>query len=224
MRWVWCRSLLLFVPLTILVPQGVGAAVFNFESYADGDPVGELYPGIILTNATAIVAGASLNEAEFPPRSGNTVVFDDGGPISIDFSTPVASVSAWFTYASSLTLYAYDAVLNLLATDVSLFASNLALTGEAGSTPNERLSVASAIGISRVTIGGDPAGGSFAMDDLSLESRSADVSEPPVAALLMLGTLLLGRARAGLRRLSRGLCTRETFNRRSDHRAPHPTR
>ncbi|HYN76834.1 MAG TPA: hypothetical protein VES73_03460 [Lamprocystis sp. (in: g-proteobacteria)] len=77
-----------------LLPSLATAATFDFESFGDGDPVTTLFPGLTLTNATAIVAGASLYQQEFPPRSGTAVLFDDGGPISIDFTTPITSVSA----------------------------------------------------------------------------------------------------------------------------------
>lgn len=189
------------ISLALYGPTAIGATIFDFESYGDGDAVSDLYPGVALTNATAIVASASLNEFEFPPRSGNTVVFDDGGGIGIAFSIPVSSVAAYVTYGARLTVSAYDAALNLLATDLSTFVSNLALNGDLGSAPNELLSVASATDIHLVTIVADPAGGSFVMDDLTLEFGPGSVPEPPAGALLAIGAVLLGslRGRASAR-------------------------
>ena len=66
---------------------------------------------------------------------------------------------------------------------MSAFNSNLGLSGEPGSTPNEFLSVASANGIARVTIAGDPLGNSFALDDLALTS----VPEPSTLILIASG-------------------------------------
>jgi len=100
-----------------------------------------------------------------------------------------------------LTFTAFDAALNVLGTDLSLFSSNLALSGEIGSLPNELLGIASLTDIFRVTITGDPAGGSFVLDDLTVEFRQANgVPEPPVMALMAAAVLALGRSRVRARR------------------------
>jgi hypothetical protein len=59
---------------------------------------------------------------------------------------------------------AFDASGNQLAFAVSQFSNNLALSGVAGSTPNELVQVQASSPIKSVTLTGDPAGLSFAVD------------------------------------------------------------
>ncbi len=109
----------------------------------------------------------------------------DGGPIRIDFDTPVASVSGYFTYVSALTLSAFDSGDNLLGFVSSAFGSNLALSGDLGSSPNEFLSLALA-NISYVIVTGDNFGGSFTLDDLTYDGGGA-VPEPGTVGLFLFG-------------------------------------
>jgi len=155
------------------------ANTLDFEAFPDhtpaldSTPLTDQFPGLAFSNATVISAGVTLNELEFPPHSGSNVVFDDGGPISILFSTPVVNVSAFFTYTEPLTLTAFDSNNNPLGAIKSMFSNNEALSGDAGSRPNEPLGLAFASGISTITIAGDPQGGSFVMDDLSFTPAAA---------------------------------------------------
>ena len=187
-------STLLIVSGLLLFSQGQGAgAVLNFESLSDGETVTSQFPGATFSSTIALVAGISLNEFEFPPSSGSVVVSDDGGPITIVFSSPVLSVFGYFTYLTQTTLTAFDAGSNQLDQAVSLFGNNLALSGDPGSTPNELLTVASAAGISSITITGDPFGGSFTLDDLTFEAATTEVPEPRYTILILAGALA-GRA------------------------------
>jgi hypothetical protein len=151
-------------------------AVIDFEGFADSTPLTTEIAGLTFTNATVISAGISLNEFEFPPFSGTNVVFDDGGPTTIAFAEPVFSVGGFFTYLVRLTMTAFDALGNPLDVDTSQFGSNLALSGEPGSSPNEFLEVSSPSGISHVVIQGDAFGSSFTLDDLLVVTN-----RPPVA-------------------------------------------
>ena len=163
----------------------------------DGEQVTNQYGGPTFTNATAITAGFSLNEVEFPPVSGASVVFDDGGAMTIDFATPVRSVFGYFTYATPLTLsfIAFD-LTEVLVPVTSAFVANLALSGDVGSLPNELLGARSLGGIRAVTIAGDPAGGSFTLDDLSFERLpGSSVPEPATLLLVVAGVLGLARRR-----------------------------
>jgi len=169
--------------------------VINFEGLPDGTQVTTQFPGLVFTDATVAQAGVSLNQFEFPPRSGVNVVFDDGGPVSIAFATPESSVGGFFTYSVPLTFSAFDATNDLLGTVSSAFAENLALSGDPGSSPNEFLNLAFAGGISRVTITGDPAGASFTLDDLTFRA----VPEPSTL-LLLLASSLAGVASMSSRR------------------------
>lgn len=173
------------------------AAPVGFEGLADGEVVSAQLPGLTFTNATVLTAGVSLNEFEFPPRSGTNVVFDDGGGMLIAFAAPQSEVSAFFTYATPLKLSAFDAAGQLLGTVSSLFASNLALSGGSGSAPNELLAVHDLGPISRILIVGDLFGGSFVLDDLSFSA--AAVPAPATPYLLCAALLGLAGARASRR-------------------------
>lgn len=164
----------------------------DFEGLSDSTFVTTQFPGLVFTNATAVSAGISLNEFEFPPRSGSNAVIDDGGPLSIVFASPVQSFGGYFTYSSSLTLSAFDATNNLVASTASLFSSNLALSGAPGSSPNELLVLSVTTGISRITVSGDPLGGSFALDDVRVTTI---IPEPASLTLLLTGSLALIRFR-----------------------------
>jgi hypothetical protein len=182
-----------------------GATVIDFETLADSTAITTQFPGSTFSNATVVTAGVSLNEFEFPPNSGTNVAFDDGGVITIAFDILQASVAGRFTYLVPVTLTAFDAALNPIATDVSDFSTNLALSGEPGSSPNELLQVVSALGIARVTIAGDPLGGSFTLDDLAFIERPvvSQAPAPATGALLGAGLIVCGAFRAArwIRRL-----------------------
>jgi hypothetical protein len=118
-------------------------------------------------------------------------VFDDGGSLVIDFAMPVTSINAFLTYSVQVTLDVYDADLILVGTATSLFTSNLALSGNSGSSPNEALSVLIAGGFSRAVFTGDAAGGSFTLDDLTFQAVPNGVPEPSTLALALLGLVTL---------------------------------
>jgi hypothetical protein len=169
----------------------------NFEGLPDSTIVTNQYSGVIFSNAIILAAGISLNEFEFPPHSGTNVASDNGGPMSITFSTPIQSFGGYFTYAELLTVDAFGIGNTLLASVTSPFSNNEALSGVSGSSPNELLQVSSLSGISRVTITGDPAGGSFVLDDAISTTAITGVPEPSGLSLAVVGVLLF----AVLRRL-----------------------
>lgn len=193
---------IIFASCLVLAATTAPAAVIteDFEAFSDLGFLSNQVPGGIFSNATVLSAGQSINEFEFPPRSGLNVVIDDSGELVIDFTSPVYEVGAYFTYLTQLTFSAYDAGLNLVATDVSDFLTNLALSGEPGSAPNEFLGVSVAGGISRVVISGDPAGFSFVMDDMTVSTSQVVVTvpEPQTVSLLLaaLGAVALIRRRS----------------------------
>jgi hypothetical protein len=117
------------------------------------------------------------------------VLTDDGGPITIDFATPVFGVGGYFTHTVPLDLRFFDAGNNLLGSRGSPFDNNLAQSGDPGSLPNEFIGFSAVTAsIARVVISGDRFGGSFTLDDLSIDT-GATVPEP--------GTWLLAVALLG---------------------------
>ena len=157
--------------LTLLIsPFGASAApvTINFDSLEDLEVLGTGLPGLTFLNATVLTSGISLNEFDFPPRSGPNVVFDDGGPMTISFAIPVYSVAGFFTYLAPLTLTAFDTGNNVLGSISTGFLSNLWSSGDPGSTPNELLEFTSATAIGSIVISGDSLGGTFVLDDLTL--------------------------------------------------------
>jgi len=184
------RSRLLLAVHLLLLAQlqlNAGPIVLNFESLTDLESVTNQFPGLTFSNTTALVAGISLNEFDFPPRSGITVLFDDGGPINIVFSPLVLSFSAYFTYIVPLSLEAFDAADSSVALAQSLFSANDGFTGELGSSPNELLQVFHGGGLSRVVITGDVFGSSFTMDDVSVTA----VPEPSGSHLIIIAALAI---------------------------------
>jgi hypothetical protein len=165
--------------LALFVAPPAPATVITFEGFDDSTPLTTQIPGLVFGDSTVITAAITLNEFEFPPHSGVNVIFDDGGPISVLFATSVAQVGGFFTYVTRLTFEAFDAANNLLGMVQSSFDNNEALSGDAGSSPNEFLSLAFA-GIRSIRITGDPAGGSFTLDDLTF-------ALPEPSTLLLIG-------------------------------------
>lgn len=165
----------------------VSAASIDFEQFADREPVANEILGIQFTHTTVITAGFSLNEIELPPHSGINVAFDDGGPITITFVSPITSFQGYFTYGAPLVLKALGPANTLVASVNSQFASNEAISGDPESSPNEFLKVDVPSGFMEVTLTADPAGGSFVMDDLSF-TLAPNTATPEPAFRWIIGT------------------------------------
>jgi hypothetical protein len=180
----------------LLLPAQLFASpiTIDFENLNDGNIIATQYAGLTFSNAIALTAGVSVNEFELPPHSGSNVASDNGGPMRIDFAQPVSDVGGYFTYGVPLSLKAFDSNGTVLGSASSLFSSNFALSGDLGSSSNELLQLAFG-GISYVTFAGDPAGGSFALDDLtySPDGGPAPVPEPGTLLLMATGGLALVR-------------------------------
>jgi hypothetical protein len=188
------RSLLILLLATPLFAAAsrADAATIDFDALGDGEVVTTQFAGLTFANAMILTAGISLNEFEFPPRSESNVVFDNGGAISIAFSAPQASVGGFVTYVTPVTLTAFGTSGDTLGVATSTFGSNLALSGDAGSSPNELLTLAFASGIARVAIQGDATGGSFALDDLTFQpAATTAVSEPSSLAITVVGVMAI---------------------------------
>ena len=182
----------------VLQPAAAPVAL-DFESFPDGTLLTNQYAGVVFSNAQILSAGASLNEQEAPPHSGVNVVSDDGGPMSLVFTTPVTSFGGYFNYNSPLTLDAYDASSTLIGSAQSLFTDNFALSGDAGSSPNELIELSPVGDISSIIITGNPGGGSFTLDDASFTPLTTPlppaVPEPNPGMLLLVGLVTLAARR-----------------------------
>jgi hypothetical protein len=188
----FCSAVLLALSLYATTLSLQAALVtLDFEGLPDSTILTTQYPGLTFSNAIVLAAGISLNEFEFPPHSGTNIASDNNGPMSIMFSSPITSFSGYFTYAEPLTLQALNAASVQVAVAVSAFSNNEALSGDAGSSPNEFLQVSSAGGISSLTITGDLAGGSFVLDDATFTSGSSTVPEPNSLALFLSGSIII---------------------------------
>lgn len=182
-------ALIAVVMLGVVAPSTARAvSTIDFESEADAAALGTQIAGLSFSNAVVLASGLSLNEFEFPPHSGEKVASDDGGPMQIVFAVPVSTASGFFTYALPLQLLAFDAGGAQVASAVSVFSNNLLLSGDAGSAPNELITVSFVSGFTRIVITANAAGASFVVDDLTL----TPVPEPLTTTLLLAGFALLG--------------------------------
>ena len=185
-EYVMKAQTLLACIVVIGLSQNAEAGPITFETLSDSEVLTNQFAGLLFSNAVGLTAGLSLNEAEAPPKSGFTVVGDEGAPLSILFTKPVDLVSAYFTYQSALTLRAFDSSNALLGTVSSAFSNNLFFSGDPGSNPNEFLQLALS-GISAITITGEPTGFSFVMDDLTFNPTAAVPDEASAFILLLTG-------------------------------------
>ena len=184
-----------------LMTSPAESTVVDFEGFSDSTVITDQYSGLAFSNAIILTAGFSLNEFEFPPHSGVNVLADNGGPISITFSSPIRSFSAYFTYGVPLSVDAFAAGNTLLGQVTSLFSNNEAISGVVASSPNELLSLSES-GISKVVITGSSDGFSFAMDDMSYSGSNGGTGGTPELStwgLMIVGFVFISfvaRARA----------------------------
>ena len=199
----WIRAALLGIGVLVIAPAAANAATIFIDFEGMLEATTPAVSGVTFTNATVLTAssfgGSTLNDADFPPTSGGSVAGDIvsidlttgdvvlGGPMILVFSNPIASFSGWFSYNTALTLTGLNGVTPVASAN-SAAGSNL------GSS--ELISLAFAGGITRVEILGDPAGGSFTVDDITAEEAVVVAPEPASMWLLGLGTAALVRRRA----------------------------
>jgi hypothetical protein len=180
--------LLFAATLVGMLPSRAAAIPLNldFENFADQEILNTQVVGVTFVNAQVLTAGVSLNEIDFPPHSGDRLIYDMGGPMTLSFLDPVLNFSAYFTYVLPLTITATDTTGAIFSVS-SAFASNAATFGSAGSAPNELLQIGSALGITSLTITASSFGGSFTLDDLVTTDLPQSVPEPGTLGLMAVG-------------------------------------
>ncbi len=171
----------------------------DFEGLTDFEELSNQFPGLLFSNALLLTAGVSLNEFDFPPNSGSNVVMDNGGAITISFAQQVYSLAGYFTYLTPITLTAYDFDDNVIGTVISALSSNDG--SSATPSPNELLAFNSIVGISSISLSGDPLGGSFVLDDLTYDNEPLVGSVPDPGSTLGLVILAAAGMLAASRRI-----------------------
>ena len=181
------RMLLIFALL--FVPMAAQALTLDFEDLPEGTPVTDQYfsLGVSFEHAILLTAGVNLDDYDYPPHSGSNVLSDDGGPLTIAFSTPMAYLSLHTTYGLPLTIRLFGGDGALLEDLSSAFSSNGLVSGDPGSQPNELITYTNDSGIGAVVIAGAPWGRSFVLDDLAI----APLPEAPLWLYLTAGLFLL---------------------------------
>ena len=176
------------------------AATLDFESFGDFDSLTTQISGLVFNDFTILASGAvggTLNDFDYPPRSGDNVAAGLNGSSAISFTSAISSFSGFFTYDGTLSLAFYDGA-TLLQTVTSAFAANYTSTANA---PNELLQF-SAANITQVII----TGGLFVVDDLSY--TVANGGTPPVPEPAAVVLLLTGLAAVAYRNRARLLARR----------------
>jgi hypothetical protein len=184
-----CAACLLADP-SASAATAVGNATLTFEGIGDGNFVGNFYPGVFI-EGVALVAGFSLDDADFPPASGVTVATPDDSPMTMFLDLPVNDFSALFTHSSGV-IATFFLQGNMVGSVSTTFFDNRARSGDAGTTPNERLTFHNAGGFDEVFLSGDE----YRIDDVSFAAATG-VPEPGTGTLLAIAgaLILLSRAR-----------------------------
>ncbi len=77
--WRSSQTLLLMVALLGLGSSAkASATTLNFEGFPGSTILTTQYPGLTFSNTIILTSGISLNEFEFPPHSGVSVVSENG--------------------------------------------------------------------------------------------------------------------------------------------------
>ena len=192
------RALFLCLGVATLtfLPIRAQAAPITFEGLTEGDVLdGTQFPGLTFSGGTVLTlesAGGSLNEYDFPPRSGSNVVGNEAS-LTISFQSQIQSFSAFFNYTSALSIEAFDAFGNPLGAVSSLFDNNGPFGG--AYNPSELITLSVLAGISSITMSTADAGGVFTIDDLDFTAAplTAPVPEPGTLLLVLTGIGAIAR-------------------------------
>lgn len=179
--------------LGLAAAQPAHAVTLTFEGLADLEVVTNQYAAqdALFVNATAAVAppGGTLNEIDFPPASGVTVVTnevdtdgdtfpDSFGTIQIDFINNVYNVVSGAVTYSDLALSGDDLIIAIyLATDLVNPAATTNIVENLGTTAS--FGFLGFSNIARVILSGG-AGSYFILDDFTYEGATP-ISGTPTA-------------------------------------------
>ena len=147
----------------------------SFDEYLDSSILTNEYSGFTYSSALVLTSSISLNEFDFPPRSGANVVMDYGAPLTVLFPDLFHRFDGYFTYGAPLSLSFFDENGQLVGQTLSAFGNNIGTAGEAGSTPNEHLSYTNAGGFRSMSVSGGPDGYTFVGDDFTF----TQIATPP---------------------------------------------
>ncbi len=171
---------------------------FEGASFVEFTSAGSAVSGVTFANDWVLKSGSTLNEVDYPPRSGSQVVSDNTGPIEVSFASGMVSVGAYLTYTERVVLEAFDGAGVSLGQIDSLYSENFgSATGPGVGTPNEFVSFSDAAGrIRSVRFSGNALGGSFTLDDLTFDDgRTGQVPAPPTLLLAGLCLALVASTR-----------------------------
>jgi hypothetical protein len=185
-----CIRLAILLLLGLVAFDNSDASTIGFEELQDLTSVTDQYSslGVTFSAGIAAEAGVSLFEQECPPHSGDKALLVEKGPLTLLFVSPVTQFSAYLTYAAPMTLTFYDLTGSSITMFNSYFFSNLGMSGDAGSSPNEFFSFQYSSGISKLVFSTGSGDDSYVLDDITVSA----VPEPAVSFLLAAGILSLG--------------------------------
>lgn len=173
------RCFAIFLLVTgLTLAQPVSAATIDFESFNDGDVLSNQLAGVTFTDLAILTSGSSLNEFEFPPRSGVNVATGTASSSSIAFSNALSSFGGYFIYLGGLTIDFYHGA-TLLGSVSSAFADNFVSSGHA---PNEFLQFVATGGSAITSI---VLTGTFTLDDMSYVASTNQPPVPEPASILL---------------------------------------
>lgn len=175
------KAFIIAATLALSAGASANAAVIDFEGLGDGALAPNTFAGVTISSAYILTSGISLNEFEFPPKSGTKVAFNSGNAISFDFSSFATSFSLYVTGTENVTLSIFDGAT--LLGSASTGGPNFVSVG----SPNFLLSLSGAH-ITNATVSAANAN-SFVIDDVSF---SGGVPEPATWAMMIGGFAATG--------------------------------